>query len=89
MTEYEEIMSYTDGLDWYDLFRRVYYDNSALNNLKEGSRLGQVMIANEERTYIRGFTHDEYTPWLKNRGILGSPLLGSGVSDYANRADVR
>lgn len=46
------------------------------------------MINNEKKTYKRGYTIDEYTPWINKSG-LQSPLLGDYVSDYANRADVR
>lgn len=83
--EYNKIWDYTSDLDWYDLFRKTY---KSKRSLESENRLGEVMINNEKKTYKRGYTIDEYTPWL-NRGGLQSPLLGSSVSDYANRADVR
>jgi hypothetical protein len=57
--------------------------------LKSENRLGEAMVNNEKKTYLRGYTYDEYTPWLSKGRTLKSPLLGSGVSDYVNREDVR
>jgi len=56
--------------------------------LKEESRYGEMIIDGVVTKYKRGFTIDEYTPFLKPIA-LKSPILGSYVSDYINRADVR
>lgn len=74
------------SLNWYDLYRPVYYDTLGL--LEDENRMGEVEVDGVIKTYRRGYTIQEYTPWLKNANIK-SPLLGDGVSDYANRADVR
>jgi GH25 family lysozyme M1 (1,4-beta-N-acetylmuramidase) len=54
--------------------------------------LGSTVIDGVEKTYKRGKTMKEYTPWAKH--ILTSskadgPILGIGVSDWMNRQDVR
>jgi hypothetical protein len=74
------------NLNWYDLYRPVY--DSAITVLKDENRIGEVDIGGVKKTYKRGFTMQEYTPWLKNANVK-SPLLGDSVSDYINRADVR
>jgi len=75
------------NLNWYDLFR---INPSTSPVLKDVNREGKAMIDGEEKTYKRGFTFTEYTPWAKH--ILQSenhPLLGTPMSDYVNREDVR
>ena len=67
------------------MYRPVYSSNGL--ELKEESRIGEVEINGEKRQYVRGFTHSEYTPWLKTN--VESPLLGDYVADYVNRVDVR
>jgi carboxypeptidase C (cathepsin A) len=49
------------------------------------------MIGNEEKTYKVGFTFEEYTSWLNQMPMYqaAQPLLGTFLSDYVNRADVR
>jgi len=72
-------------LNWYDLYRPVYPDSI----LKDSNRIGEVEIDGEVRTYKRGYTFAEYTPWLKHVVGENSPILGNGATDYINRADVR
>lgn len=46
------------------------------------------MVAGELKTFKRGYTMSEYTPWvkhLKNSEVI----LGDYLTDYMNRADVR
>lgn len=54
-------------------------------------RLGSTMVNGELKTYKRGYTAAEYTPWIKH--ILKDddlhPVLGAYVTDYLNREDVR
>lgn len=47
------------------------------------------MIDGEEKTYKRGFTIDEYTPWLKKPALKSKRLLGDYVSDYINLPETR
>ena len=70
------------NLNIYDLYRPIYDESSI--RLKDANRLGEVTINGEKKTYRRGFTHKEYTPWLKHHN-LESVLLGEYVSDYMNR----
>jgi len=43
------------------------------------------MINGEEKTYKRGYTQAEYTPWLSHMmGKQEQPILGDYVSDYMN-----
>jgi hypothetical protein len=78
-----------NGLNWYDLYRKNYnIPDPSTKTLREESRLKSVEIGGETKTYKSGFTWDEYTPWLK-RFVKDSPILGDGMTDYANRADVR
>jgi len=81
----EQIEEQIWRLNIYDLFR---HDYSADTLLQEPNRLASTMINGKEHTYKRGYTQQEYTPWLKNSN-LGKVLLGDAVSDYANREDVR
>jgi carboxypeptidase C (cathepsin A) len=74
----------------YDLYRTNY----AADQLKaEKPRLAKTIVDGTERTYLRGHTVAEKAPWLK--AIFGENhpslqrILGGGMSDYLNRADVR
>lgn len=70
----------------YDVYRECYYDS-------EESRVGTAMIGGELKTYKRGMTAKEYTPFLfkkhKNLELVPPCVYGSGPSDYFNRQDVR
>jgi len=46
------------------------------------------MVEGELKTYKRGMTQEEYTPWMKNT-VKSKKLMGNGVTDYVNRQDVR
>ena len=50
-------------------------------------RIGEVEINGEKRTYLRGKTAKEYTPWVKD--IKGDEVYGGPMTDYINRADTR
>lgn len=76
-------------LNWYDLYRPTYDNAITSTLLTDESRMGEVEIDGEIKTYKRGYTMQEYTPWLKNTKSTKSILLGDYVSDYVNRADVR
>jgi len=49
------------------------------------------MIDGKLKTYKRGYTMSEYTPWLKNlkQSQAEEVILGDYLSDYMNRKDVR
>lgn len=46
------------------------------------------MLNGERKTYKRGHTVKEYTPWLQS-DAHDNILLGEYMADYLNRADVR
>jgi carboxypeptidase C (cathepsin A) len=73
------------GLNWYDLYRK------AEAVLSEEERVGTTVIDGEVRKYQRGYTHAEYTPWLKHPHHQGGKqqVMGTFLSDYLNRDDVR
>ena len=52
----------------YDLYRKVYpkdADNdSAHKHLNSEDRIATVEIGGQNKTYKRGYTMKEYTPWL-------------------------
>ena len=82
-----KINDLASGLNWYDLFRHVYQDGPILQG---HNRLQSVNVEGEEKQYKLGFTMKEYTPWVKHiEENPNHPLLGSYMSTYINRADVR
>lgn len=82
-----QVFNLTEGVWWYDL----YLPNRELKS--DGPRLGKTMINGEEKTYKRGYTMAEYTPWLKNlfpeTSSFHTAVNAAGLSDYLNREDVR
>jgi len=81
-----EINKLTASLNWYDLYRNVYPDSGLL---RSENRVGVSYVEGEKKTYKRGMTQAEYTPWLKQHVSTSTVILGNGVSDYLNREDVR
>ena len=75
-------------LNMYDIYRECYYP-------PENERLGLTTINGEEKTYRRGFTAMEYTPWLfgdlteEELGVEPPCVYAAGPTDYFNREDVR
>lgn len=79
----------TKNLNWYDLYRPNIA--SALKTQDE-SRIGHAIVDGKIKTYKRGFTMKEYTPFLKRHMLMhqeDSMILGDFLTDYMNRADVR
>ena len=70
---------HTERLNWYDIYRDTY--DGGLGK----SRVGKAIVNGTERTYKRGFTQNQYTPWIKSEG----QLLGDALSDYLNTEEVR
>jgi|Transcript_20013 carboxypeptidase C (cathepsin A) len=71
-------------LNWYDLYRKNY-------DLPAVDRRGETVIDGKVRTYKRGMTMAEYTPFATH--ILDTPAAqavnGDFLTDYMNREDVR
>jgi len=72
----------TERINWYDIYRDVY-DGPVR------SRVGKTVNEDGETIfYKRGFTQQEYTPWLPKS--KGDPIiLGDSLSDYLNEYEVR
>ena len=72
----------TARINWYDIYRDVY-DGPVR------SRVGKTVNEDGETIfYKRGFTQQEYTPWLPK--AKGDPIvLGDSLSDYLNDYEVR
>jgi len=77
----------TSDLNWYDLYRQNY-DLSPLNG---EDRYATTIIGGEERTYKRGYTQKEYTPWAEHifDSKYSDVVLGDFVTDYMNRQETR
>ena len=96
---WDQINDLWQGLNWYDLFRKVYpqsaqttaTDDKKTEQNYETSRIKTVMVDGEEKQYKVGFTFQEYTSWLNHLPMYqaAQPLLGTFLSDYVNRPDVR
>jgi len=85
----QEIVNLTKNLNWYDLYRHKYPDGLGLES-DQDERMGVSYVGGEERTYKRGYTFGEYTPWLKNHpGAQSKTVLGAFVTDYINNATTR
>jgi hypothetical protein len=86
-----KINQLTANLNWYDLYRPVY--PSALLSKQDdlrANRMGQAVVDGKVKTYRRGYTKSEYTPWAKHlKASEDEVILGDYMTDYMNRADVR
>jgi len=50
------------------LYRNLYPGGLATSEKKDlGNRLGTTYIGGEEKTYKRGYTMDEYAPWMRKK----------------------
>ena len=83
---WEHINQLASGLNWYDLYRPIYPDSLLL---KGDDRMGSVMIDGKKKTFKRGYTRSEYTPWVKHLKSENEPILGDYFTSYMNREDVR
>ena len=90
---FDEMFSLLDGINLYDLYRYSEPDVTPSEPLMADSpdRIGKTIIGGEERTYKRGYTAAEYTPWLKHHPSFKSSqiVMGDPVSELLNSADVR
>jgi Serine carboxypeptidase len=93
---WNQINDLWDGLNWYDLFRKVVPDSGLLKqSASDEDRMRTVEVGGENKTYKAGYTFQEYAPWISKhipKQLLkesSHPLLGDYLADYANRPDVR
>lgn len=75
---YARMAELTDKLNWYDLYRTNY----AISPLNEEDRYAKTIIGGEEKTYKRGYTMKEYTPWAQH--IFNSARSNDIISDYVS-----
>ena len=84
----KRMMDLSGSLNWYDLYRKNYDLPAPTPN---ADRMGETIIAGEKRTYKRGMTMAEYTPFATH--LIDSPAAqvvnGDFLTDYMNREDVR
>jgi len=82
----------------YNIFGYCY----GLNETEASTRaspndMGFSVVNGQIKTYKKGFTADDYTPWAthaklkKAHGLKETPpcVAGDFITDYLNRADVR
>lgn len=80
------------NLNWYDLYRPTYPESILTSNAKalKAGRQGHAMIDGKVKTFRRGMTMSEYTPWVKHlKATNNEVILGDYLSGYMNREDVR
>ena len=84
-----KVQASTSDLNWYDLYRQNYA-LSPLNGDSE-DRYATAVIGGEERTFKRGYTQREYTPWAEHikHSRYSDVVLGDFVTFYMNRQDTR
>jgi len=82
----ESIINKTANYNWYDLYRPNYDLDAVI--LEEHERIATVVIGGEEKTYRRGYTMGEYTPWMKHLSNE-KMVMGDYVSTYMNDPDLR
>ena len=80
-----KIEDLTKDLNWYDLYRINWPSSLSA----ETSRYGQTVIDGEIRTYKRGYTMQEYTPWAKHLQHSTPFVYGDFLSDYMNNEATR
>jgi len=82
---WEAMQNLTGNLNWYDLYRD---EPSIILGAEE--RMAKTLIGGQEKTYKRGMTLGEYTPWVKHFGESRKHAVrGDYLSDYVNNATVR
>lgn len=88
---WEKINNLGADLNWYDLYRPVY-PAAVLDKQKalKANRHGSVMIDGQLKTYKKGYTQAEYTPFARVLQASNDPIiLGDYMTTYMNRKDVR
>ena len=76
----EKMSTLTEDINWYDIYRipnPLGAGKKALN-ASDHARMGSVNIGGVEKTYKRGYTFAEYTPWIKNHpGAKSQKVFGN------------
>jgi len=84
----DKVDNITSNLYVYDLLRPIP-DGALGQSRNPDFRVGKTVVGGVEKTYKRGYTMAEYTPWVKknplaNKDLVDNHVLGAFVSDYAN-----
>jgi hypothetical protein len=82
---WDEMSKSWNDLNIYDFFRT---NEVPITTPSAEDRMGKSIVNGVEKTYKRGMTQAEYTPWLKHI-VNNDRLMYTGLSDYLNDADVR
>jgi len=84
-------MDLTGGLNWYDLYRPLLPAAPPKEGMTAAeSRMGSVMINGTKKTYKKGYTFGEYTPWLKKYQKDDNPFIfAEFLTEYINEPEVR
>ena len=77
---WDAMQNLTSALNWYDLYRTTEAPITA------EERIGKTMVAGQEKTYKRGMSQKEYTPWAK---FANDRVANDFLSDYVNNETVR
>jgi hypothetical protein len=83
---WQKMQDLVADLDWYDL-----YLPPQGSLMTEAERIGKTVVGGEERTYLRGRTQAEYTPWVKHFGnsTAGKRVVADFLSDWMNKPETR
>jgi len=65
---FDKMSTLVEDVNWYDVYRQPNPLEAGKKTLKatDKARMGSVNIGGVEKTYKRGYTFAEYTPWIKN-----------------------
>jgi carboxypeptidase C (cathepsin A) len=76
---------FTDGLNWYDLYRHVYPPDN------RDRKFGVSIVDGVAKHYKKGMTMKEYTPWAKHiqNSKSADAVMNDYLSDYVNNASMR
>mmetsp|Transcript_6525 Transcript_6525/g.10489 ORF Transcript_6525/g.10489 Transcript_6525/m.10489 type:complete len:363 (+) Transcript_6525:42-1130(+) len=85
---WEQINAAAEDMWWYDMYRPDPQGKLPT----EVEREGKVTVGGQEKTYKRGYTPRELTPWLakmnpKNKHL--DRVMDVSLSDYINQEDTR
>lgn len=83
---WQKIRALTDThLNWYDLLRARAPSSSV--KLLGADRYKEVDVNGHKKTYKRGRTMSEYTPWMKSQD--NGDIFGDALTDYINSPATR
>lgn len=86
-----KIAQQVGDLNWYDLYRPLLRFKSSSENGDD--RLGEAIVDGEVKTYKKGMTMGEYTPWASymfaTEADASQVRLNDFVTDYMNLEETR